>query len=138
MALQRATLVALAICSTAADKSLPTTPYYQALQLYETLVDSIYSIPGSIPYTTYHYFTYSAQPNQPFRIRLSNLAQGLDVDMFVGDFSKPIPSSSSFTYSSTNAYAEILDIVPAASMPSYVYYVRFPGAARPCVAQTKR
>ena len=136
MALQLATLAALAVCSAASDNAPPPalrglqTPYYQTLQLYETIVDSIYSIPGSPPYTTYHYFTYThATPSQPFRIRLSNLAQGLDVDMFVGDFSKPVPSASSFTYSSTNAYAEILDITPAASMPSYTYYVSFPAHA---------
>jgi hypothetical protein len=126
------------------NSQIPPLADYQPLVLYQSIQDSIWTRPGLPSYSTYHYFTYlhggatACATGTPFRVYLSNLAPPLDVDLFIGDASIPIPSSTNNTWSSTNSFAEIIDITPPAGSPNpCIYYIVRSTVNHPCAPKTR-
>jgi hypothetical protein len=78
--------------------------------------ESIYSNPSNGPWATSIYFIYIIDQAtvgvSGFRVTVSNLDAGKDVDLFVGDPTIPYPNITRNTVASLSGWAEIVDIGP--------------------------
>ena len=117
--------VANAIASGAVDSSAVSAARraqssYDILIPGQTMLESVYSMPGSQPWATYHYFALPVDASLVaaggFRLIVSNLDANKDVDIFVSY--NAFPTNATFDFESISTLAEILDINQL-SQPSF-------------------
>ena len=128
---------ALSLASSSSDilsssSSRRLQPSYDELTPFQPLLESVYSRPGSPPWSTFHYFALNVNKYPAvvaaggFRLIVSNLDENKDVDVFVSF--EAFPTVQAHDFAGISAWAEILDINGAnfkstCGTPTCYYYI---------------